>query len=71
MALLRGAERPKRRLRRHGDGRRWRIGLDALQPGSVGARSQRLRQIVMIGPLFPKIGSVSGSAVPAMSALVA
>ncbi len=46
-------------------------GLDALQPGAVGARPQRLHQSVMIGPLSPRIGSVSGSAVPAMLALVA
>ena len=46
-------------------------GLDALQQGASGARPQRLRQCVMIGPLFPRIGSVSGSAVPAMLALVA
>ncbi len=37
----------------------------------VGARPQRLHQSVMIGPQFPRIGSVFGSAVPAMRALVA
>ena len=39
--------------------------------GRLGARPQRLHQSVMIGPLFPRIGSVFGSAVPAMLALVA
>ena len=46
-------------------------GLDALQQGAVRVRPQRLRQSVEIGPLSPRIGSVSGSAVPAMLALVA